>query len=55
MAREPTPIRKAFDPMTDSSGGFVVPGLTWGMKFSDYGSSGLKQFSGWVREEILPS
>jgi hypothetical protein len=28
--------------------------LNWGMRFSDYGSYGLRQFGGWVREEFLP-
>jgi hypothetical protein len=48
-----TPIRKAADEMTDSSGGFVAPQLPYGMNFRDYGSYGLRQYSGWVREEYL--
>ena len=49
-----TPIRKAIDPVSDSSGGYVVPYLNYGLKFKDYGSYGLRQWGGWVREEILP-
>lgn len=43
----------ALDPITDSSIGFISPELTRGMAFSDVGSTGLRQFSGWVREEFL--
>lgn len=32
----------------------AVPIFDQGMKFSDIGSSGLRAFSGWVREEFLP-
>lgn len=42
-------------PITDGSGWAQVPQLTSGMAFSDYGSYGLRQYSGWVREEYLPS
>lgn len=38
----------------DSSGGFTAPQYNSGMAFSDIGSSGLRQWSGWVREEFLP-
>lgn len=44
----------ATDPFTDSSGGWPIPELTRGMQFADYGSYGLRQYSGWVREEFLP-
>lgn len=43
----------AQEPITDSSIGFVSPELTRGMTFADVGSTGLRQFSGWVREEFL--
>jgi hypothetical protein len=46
-------VRKSIDPMTDGSGGWVAPQLNLGMRFRDYGSYGLRQFGGWVREEIL--
>jgi hypothetical protein len=38
----------------DSSGSFAPPVFNTGMAFSDIGSSGLRQWSGWVREEFLP-
>jgi hypothetical protein len=44
----------AVDPYSDSSGGFIPPSLNYGMQFKDYGSYGLKQYSGWIREEFLP-
>lgn len=43
----------AIDPITDGSGWAAVPQITQGMNFSDYGSYGLRQYSGWVREEYL--
>lgn len=47
-------VRKAVDPTSDGSGGWVAPDLNYGMRFTDYGSYGLRQFGGWVREEFLP-
>ena len=44
----------AVDLISDSSGWGNIPVLTSGMAFRDYGSYGLRQFSGWVREEYLP-
>ena len=32
----------------------AIPALSSGMLFSDIGSTGLRQYSGWVREEFLP-
>lgn len=49
-----TPVIKSADAYTDSSGGFMPPELGYGMNFKDYGSYGLKQYSGWIREEFLP-
>ena len=43
----------AQNPITDGSGWAGVPELTSGMRFQDYGSYGLRQYSGWVREEYL--
>ncbi len=37
-----------------NSGGFSAPMFNNGMLFRDVGNSGLRQFSGWVREEFLP-
>src|SRR2546425_3526915 len=54
MADEITPIRKAVDPFTDGSGFWLPPDLGYGMNFKDYGSYGLRQYSGWIREEFLP-
>lgn len=54
MADEAIPLRKAIDPFTDGSGTWMPPELGYGMQFRDYGSYGLRQYSGWVREEFLP-
>lgn len=43
----------AVDPTTDASGGWAPPTVNDQMKFSFYGSSGLRQYGGWVREEFL--
>ena len=43
----------AKNPNMDGSGGFMSPAMTSGMGFADIGSGGLRQFSGWVREEYL--
>lgn len=43
----------AQDILTDGSGWGAVPQLTSGMSFQDYGSYGLRQYGGWVREEYL--
>src|SRR5215472_1988774 len=57
MVDEATPIRKAVDPMTGSSLGWGAPRLNFGLSFRDYfrdyGSYGLRQFAGWVKEEYL--
>jgi hypothetical protein len=47
----PQPTR---DPLMDGSGGWPIPVMSAGMTFSDVGSSGLRQWGGWVREEFLP-
>jgi hypothetical protein len=54
MADEATPLRKSINPMTDGSGYMLPPELGYGMNFRDYGSYGLRQYSGWIREEFLP-
>ena len=46
-------VKKSIDPMTDGSGGWAAPDLNYGMRFKDFGSYGLRQFGGWVREEFL--
>jgi hypothetical protein len=38
----------------DSSGGLRAPDLDSGMLFHDIGTTGLRQWGGWVREEFLP-
>lgn len=50
----PAPVAKALSPVTDSSMGFVPPDFDAGMTFKSIGSSGLRQFGGWVREDFLP-
>ena len=52
MARKP--VSKAADPYTDSSGAWPIPQFDAGMTFRDVGSSGLRQFGGYLREEFLP-
>lgn len=44
----------AKDPYMDGSGGWPVPAFDSGMRFRDMGSTGLRQFGGWVREEFTP-
>ena len=43
----------AKDPIMDGSGFGAVPQITAGMRFQDYGSYGLRQYGGWLREEFL--
>jgi hypothetical protein len=31
-------VRKAVDPITDASGGWIAPTLDWGLRFQDYHS-----------------
>jgi hypothetical protein len=40
------------DPYMDGSGGWNIPQLSHGLTFSDIGSTGLRQYSGYVREEF---
>ena len=44
----------ADNPTTDGSGGWIPPDVNRDMLFRDYGSYGLRQWGGWVREEFLP-
>jgi hypothetical protein len=44
----------AVDPYSDGSGGWAPAALNYGMNFRDFGSYGLRQYGGWVREEFLP-
>ncbi len=47
-------VSKALNPVTDSSFGYVPPTIDdRGLLFKDIGSTGLRQFGGWVREEFL--
>lgn len=50
--RRGIPLRAGYDP--DASGGLLPPAFDGGMMFRDMGSTGLRQWSGWVREEFLP-
>jgi hypothetical protein len=52
MSRKP--VTKAINPVTDSSFGYVPPSIDdRGLLFKDVGSTGLRQYGGWVREEFL--
>lgn len=51
-AQSLTPRQPAYALSGGSYG--TVPQFTSGMTFGEYGSSGLRAFSGWVREEFLP-
>lgn len=42
------------DPLMDGSGGWPIPIFLSDMTFTQMGTSGLRQFGGWVREEFLP-
>src|SRR5882672_3813721 len=61
MADQPTST--AYDPLGGQSAQVRAPGSSWGaipvmtsgMTFGEYGQSGLRQFSGWVRDEFLPN
>ena len=48
-AETPTPK----SPFTDSSGGYAVPVWDNALTFTEVGSTGLRQYSGWIREEFL--
>jgi len=50
---DPTPIRRTPAAMSDSSLGWRAPELSYGLNFSDYGSYGLRQYAGWIKEEFL--
>jgi len=52
MADQATPIRKAVG-FSDASLGWKAPELAYGLNFADYGSYGLRQFAGWIKEEFL--
>lgn len=48
------PNDKAKDPFATGATWGPIPRMTGGMTFRELGQSGLRQFSGWVREEFLP-
>ena len=52
MADEAIPLRKAVG-YGDASLGWKAPELSYGLSFADYGSYGLRQFSGWIKDEFL--
>lgn len=53
-ARTPNVGINPKNPYMDGSGGWPPPSINYGMQFTDFGSYGLRQYSGWVREEFLP-
>src|SRR5258708_34134740 len=59
MAPRPTStatvgVNLSRSPYMDGSGGWPPPPLSYGMNFRDFGSYGLRQYSGWIREDFLP-
>src|SRR5258708_16264654 len=59
MAPRPTStatvgVNLSRSPYMDGSGGWPPPTLSYGMNFRDFGSYGLRQYSGWIGEELLP-
>src|SRR5215472_5889937 len=50
---DPTPLRRTPGALSDSSLGWKVPDLSYGLNFADYGSYGLRQYGGWIKEEFL--
>ena len=55
MARAPTrPRQPGVGISPDASQGYVAPPYAADMVWRSVGSSGLRQYSGWVREEFLP-
>lgn len=53
MATRPIGFNQTRSPYMDGSGGGPPPDLNYGMQFRDFGSYGLRQYSGWIREEFL--
>lgn len=51
-AVQPAPVKSQ---IIDGTGAFPSPSLSGAMTFKEIGSSGLRQFGGWVREEFLPA
>lgn len=51
MAKQTAP---APNPVNDSSRGYVAPAMSSDLVFIAKGSTGLRQYGGWVREEFLP-
>jgi hypothetical protein len=50
-----TPLaRRKPKPDSDASQGYIAPALSSDLTFRTQGSSGLRQYGGWVREEFLP-
>lgn len=47
------PVKKATDPYTDSSGGWPAPLFDDSLRFHDVGSTGLRQYSGWIKEDFI--
>lgn len=47
--------RPSVKPVSDASRGYVAPAYGSDMTYKTLGSSGLRQYGGWVREEFLPA
>lgn len=55
MAKAPITARPGGSGLSpDKSQGYAAPNLSSSMAWQTVGSSGLRQYSGWVREEFLP-
>lgn len=54
MVTKAAPKVQPRNPYMDGSGKWGPPDLNNALRYSTIGSSGLRQFSGWVREEFLP-
>jgi broad specificity phosphatase PhoE len=51
---EPPPSGQSPNVVSGPGGWGATPQMTNGMTFGEYGQSGLRAFSGWVREEFVP-
>jgi broad specificity phosphatase PhoE len=52
--RYPVPSGQSANVVAGPGGWGATPQMTNGMTFGEYGQSGLRAFSGWVREEFVP-
>jgi hypothetical protein len=54
MAKAPARRSQQRRPVSDASIGYTAPPMVPDIAWNSVGSSGLRQYSGWVREEFLP-